>query len=124
MQLNSNSIKVLHIINDLSVGGAEMMLYKLLSAMDKDRFTFVVVSLKKRNGLCERIEALGIPVYALELDRSFPTPASIFSLVRLLRRLQPDVIQGWLPHGNLAAYIACALVSARVPVLWNIRQSL
>ncbi|HEY0005911.1 MAG TPA: glycosyltransferase [Pyrinomonadaceae bacterium] len=60
----------------------------------------------------------------LDIIRSFPTPASIWSLARLLRRLRPDVIQGWMPHGNLAAQLAGVLVPARVAVLWNIRQSL
>lgn len=124
MGLSSNPIKVLHIINDLSVGGAEMMLYKLLSEANKEQFSFAVVSLKKRGRLCERIERLGVPVYTLASKRSIPTPASIWSLVRLLRRLRPGVIQGWMPHGNLAAQLAGALVPARAPVLWNIRQSL
>lgn len=120
----SNPIKVLHIINDLSVGGAEMMLYKLLSTMNKERFSFAVVSLKKRGKLCKRVERLGVPVYTLASKRSFPTPASTWSLVRLMRRLRPDVIQGWMPHGNLAAQLVGALGQSRVPVLWNIRQSL
>lgn len=124
LRLNSHPTKVLHIINDLSIGGAEMMLYKLLSAMNEERFSSAVVSLKKRGSLRERIEALGVPVYTLALERSFPTPASIWSLGHLLRRLRPDVIQGWMSHGNLVAQLAGALVPARVPVLWNIRQSL
>src|SRR5215213_2209903 len=112
LRSTSNPIKVLHIINDLSVGGAEMMLYKLLSTMDKERFHFAVVSLKKRGKLCNRIERLGVPVYSLASKRSFPTPSSTWSLVRLLRRLRPDVIQGWMPHGNLAAQLVGALVPA------------
>src|SRR5918912_3765035 len=83
LRLNSRPTKVLHIINDLSVGGAEMMLYKLLSVMNKEQFSSAVLSLKKRGRLCERIEALGVPVYTLALEQSFPTPASIRSLAHL-----------------------------------------
>lgn len=121
---NSGSIKVLHIINDLSVGGAEMMLYKLLSEMHEERFSCSVISLKNSGALRERVEALGVPVYTLEMDSSLPKPALILRMVRLLRLIRPDVIQGWLPHGNLAALSAGVLAPARVPVLWNIRQSL
>jgi glycosyltransferase involved in cell wall biosynthesis len=124
LPVDSRPLKVLHIINDLSVGGAEMMLYKLLYALREEPFSSAVVSLKKRGGLGERIEALGVPVYTLSLERAFPTPAAIWSLARLLRRARPDVVQGWLPHGNLAAQLAGALVPNPVPVLWNIRQSL
>ena len=36
-------IRVLYIINDLSIGGAEMMLYKLLAESDRERFEPVVM---------------------------------------------------------------------------------
>ena len=124
LKANSGSINILHIINDLSVGGAEMMLYKLLSEMDGERFNSSVISLKSGGALGNRIRALGVPVYTLKMEQALPTPASIWRLIRLLRRLGPDVIQGWMFHGNLTALLAAAVASVRVPVLWNIRQSL
>lgn len=123
-QATSNPIKVLHIINDLSVGGAEITLYKLLSEMDEARFSFAVVSLKNRGKLRERIEALGIPVYTAAMSHAVPTPSSIWRLIRLVRRLKPDVIQGWMSHGNLMSQLTAAFAPRRVAVLWNIRQSL
>jgi glycosyltransferase involved in cell wall biosynthesis len=123
-QVSSKPIKVLHIINDLSVGGAEITLYKLLSEMDEERFSFAVVSLKNRGKLRERIEALGVPVYTARMSHAVPTPASIWRLIRLVRRLKPDVIQGWMSHGNLASQLTAAFTRGRATVLWNIRQSL
>jgi glycosyltransferase involved in cell wall biosynthesis len=38
--------------------------------------------------------------------------------------VKPDVIQGWMVHGNLAALFAVNFIRGHVPVLWNIRQSL
>lgn len=121
---NSSYIKVLHIINDLSIGGAEMMLYKLLSEMHEERFRCSVISLKNSGALRERVEALGVPVYTLKMNRSLPSPASLRRMFGLLKIIRPDVIQGWLPHGNLAALMAGVFAPARPPVLWNIRQSL
>jgi glycosyltransferase involved in cell wall biosynthesis len=43
--------------------------------------------------------------------------------VRKIRQIKPDLIQGWMYHGNLAAQLGAALAPARVPVLWNIRGS-
>jgi len=114
----------LHIINDLSVGGAEITLYKLLSEMDEVRFSFAVVSLKNRGKLRERIEALGVPVYTAAMSQAVPAPLSIWRLIRLVRRLMPDVIQGWMSHGNLMSQLTAAFAPGRVAVLWNIRQSL
>jgi glycosyltransferase involved in cell wall biosynthesis len=116
-------IRIIHIINDLSIGGAEMMLYKLLSEVDQDRFDPVVVSLRTRGKLNGRIEALGIPIYSVAMRLPLPTPTSCWRLIRLVRRLDPDLIQGWMYHGNLAAQMAGAFVR-KVPVVWNVRQSL
>jgi glycosyltransferase involved in cell wall biosynthesis len=41
--------------------------------------------------------------------------------VKILRPAQPDVIQGWMYHANLAAQIASFFV--HVPVCWNIQSS-
>lgn len=100
------------------------MLYKLLSQTDERRFDSAVISLKKNGALRAAIEALGVPVYTLGIERAFDAPSSVWRLGQLLRSIRPDVIQGWLAHGNLAALLAGALAPGRVPVLWNIRQSL
>lgn len=96
-------IRICHIITGLSTGGAEMMLYKLLSGTDRTRFESSVISLIDKGTLGERIEALGIPVYTLGMPRGWPHPSGLVRLVRLVRRLRPDLLQGWMYHGNLAA---------------------
>jgi glycosyltransferase involved in cell wall biosynthesis len=45
-------------------------------------------------------------------------------LVRLARSIKPDLIQGWMSHGNLIAQLLASFVSRRASVLWNIRQTL
>jgi glycosyltransferase involved in cell wall biosynthesis len=117
-------IKILHIINDLSIGGAEMMLLRLLSHKSRARFDPVVVSLMDRGSLQARIEALGIAVYTAGMKPGMPTPASIWRLVRLTRKIKPDLIQGWLYHGSLAAQLAGLFVSRKIPVFWSIHCSI
>lgn len=116
-------MKVCHFITGLSTGGAEMMLCKLLSVTDRTRFDPIVVSLMDCGTLGERIEALGVPVYTVGMAPGRPTPAALWRLIRLARRLQPDLIQGWMYHGNLAALVAGSFVPGRVPALWNIRHT-
>src|SRR5215210_5092914 len=119
-----DQIKVLHIINDLSIGGAEMMLYKLLSGMSEERFYPVVLSLVDRGKLRERIEAPGIPVRSAGMDPEMPSPVSVWRLIRLARAIKPDLIQGWVSHGNLVAQLLAMFASRRSSVLWSIRQTL
>ncbi len=120
----SNLVSILHIINGLSVGGAETMLYKLLSRTDRERFEPVVVSLTDRGVLGAEIEALGVPVYTIGMKFGTPTPSGAWRLLSFARRLKPDLIQGWMSHGNLAATLAGTAVPGPVPILWNIRQSI
>ncbi|MGH9942586.1 MAG: glycosyltransferase [Pyrinomonadaceae bacterium] len=117
-------IAVLHVISDLSTGGAEMMLYKLLSRTDRKRFAPFVLTLKDHGELRKNIEALNVPVYSLAIRYALPTPISMWRLLRLLRYLKPDIIQGWMSHSNLTAQIGSLFSPGRVAVVWNIRQTL
>lgn len=116
-------IKVTHIITGLSTGGAEMMLYKLLAATDRSRFEPTVISLAGCGTLGQRIEALGVKVHSVGMAPGIKLPAALLRLMRLARGLQPDLIQGWMYHGNLAATLCGRMVPGYVPVLWNIRHT-
>jgi glycosyltransferase involved in cell wall biosynthesis len=117
-------IRICHIITGLNTGGAERMLLKLLSGMDRRRFETLVVSLLDRGTLGDDIEALGIPLTTLNLPRGLPHPAGLANLARTVRRFRPRIVQGWMYHGNLAALLAARLAPERPAVLWNVRHSL
>ena len=117
-------LRVLHIIPDLCVAGAEMKLYKLLAATKRDRFAPMVISLRDRGGLREHIEALGIPVHSLGIRGSLPGPGSVRRLVQLVRELRPEVIHGWMYHGSLAAQFAAMFAREQPAVIWSVHQSL
>src|SRR5262252_1334603 len=72
--LDAGPIKILHIINDLSIGGAEMLLYRLLCQHSRQFFDPVVLSLMDRGSLRPRIEELGIPVYTAGMSSGLPGP--------------------------------------------------
>jgi glycosyltransferase involved in cell wall biosynthesis len=121
----NHKCQVLHIITGLNSGGAEMMLFKILSSMNRVDFPPAVLSMARSCGpIRKRIEALGVPVYSLEMRRGIPTPTAIWHLIRLVRRLQPALIQGWMYHANLMALLVRPFLPSPTPVLWNIRQSL
>ncbi len=78
-------MKVLHLIGSLETGGAEMMLYKLMSRRAGTRTAPVVVSMTTLGALGPRIRDLGVPVYALGVTRRKRLPGLI-GLLRILRR--------------------------------------
>lgn len=115
---------VLHAITGLSTGGAEMMLLKLVRAMDRERFSPIVVSLIDKGTLGERIEALGVRVFALGMERRVSVLAGLRALGRIVDETRPDLVQSWMYHANLFASGAVIASRTRAPVLWNIRASL
>lgn len=120
-----NKFVTVHIITGLSTGGAEMMLYQMLAKTDRERYSPIVISLIDRGTLADRIEALGIPVHTIGMEPGkIPAPNIIGKLLNTVRKIQPDLIQGWMPHGNLAAQIAGIFYSRKIPVLWDIQSSL
>lgn len=111
-----------HIITGLDTGGAEMMLYKLLSRMDRAAFEAQVVSLTDIGPIGQKIQALGIPVRALRMHRGMPNPVAVLRLARWLRRDSPHLIQTWMYHADMIGGLA-ARVAGGIPVVWGIRQS-
>jgi glycosyltransferase involved in cell wall biosynthesis len=109
------------IITGLPMGGAEMMLLKLMSRLSP-RIERHVISLTSLGEIGPRLRALGIPVEAMEMGRAGSAPVSFARLVVRLRQLAPDVVHTWLYHADLLGGLAARL--AGVPALaWNVRTS-
>jgi glycosyltransferase involved in cell wall biosynthesis len=114
--------RILHLITDLDVGGAEMSLFLLLSGMDRQKFDNFVVCLIPPGRIGKQIKELGIPVETLNMKPGLPTPGSFLRLIALLRKFRPHVLQTWLYHADLMGLVAGKL--AGIPtIFWNIRSS-
>jgi glycosyltransferase involved in cell wall biosynthesis len=114
-------MKVLHVITGLSIGGAETMLYKLLSSWDQNRFSGEVVSLVPAGPIGPKIADLGIPVRSLNMRPGLPSPFAILKLAWRIRAFAPQLIQTWMEHANLLGGLAAKL-AGRHPVIWGIRN--
>ena len=115
-------IRVLHVITGLATGGAEMMLWKLVSGGADSRIDHAVLALGVPGPVGERVTRAGVPVHSLEMRGRVPFPRHVARLRRIVAAEAPDLLHGWMPHGNLAAWVAS--LGRGVPVIWGIRQSL
>ncbi|SFL46675.1 Glycosyltransferase involved in cell wall bisynthesis [Desulfomicrobium norvegicum] len=117
-------MKILHVSTGLSTGGAERALYNLLAGGLANRSDAAVVSLRDEGTIGPLVAALGIPVYSMNMASFISGARVIAGLRRIVRSFEPDLIQGWMYHGNLAASAAAWMNQNRTAVAWNIRQCL
>lgn len=115
-------IKVTHIIVDLNTGGAEMMLYRLITAINKDKFESNVISLTSEGDLAHIFRSADVPIRTLNMGRN---PRDLFGFIRMIRwlkQIKPDIVHTWMYHADLLGGIAARLVSS-TPIIWSIRHS-
>ena len=119
----NEKIRIVHIITALNVGGTEMMLCRLLSRMRKDRFENIVFTLKEKGSLSKDFESQNIRVYNVGGMGGILRISALIRSLKILREINPDIIQGWLAHGNFVAQIASIFLPYRLSTLWNIRYT-
>ena len=116
-------MKVLHIIVGLNVGGAEMMLKRLVgSSSDNPTYQHVVVSLTNMGKLGPLIQAMGVEVHVLGIRYALGFPFALWRLVRLIRDIKPDIVQTWMYHADLLGGLA-ARMAGNQHVIWGIRTT-
>src|SRR5438045_258002 len=108
-------IRIVHIITGLSTGGAEISIFKLLSLINRQHFDSVIIALQN-GSLSERIRNLGIPVHEIGIRPNLAGPLKISNVIALVRKLKPDILHGWMPHGNLVAQCVAPFSAAGTPV--------
>jgi len=117
--------RVMHVITGLGVGGAERALFNLLNGLSQEAAAQTrVVSLTTPGIYGPLIEALGIPVEALELSGK---PASWWRMLRMrssFRNDGPDVVVGWMYHANVISWLLTRWLKHRPALIWNVRHAL
>lgn len=114
-------IRVTHVITGLELGGAELMLYRLVRALDRDRFQSRVVSLTTVGPVGSLLADIDVEVLAVGGRRGLPDPRVIPRMVSEFGRWRPSIVQTWLYHANVAGGLAARL--RRIPTAWNLRQT-
>ncbi|MDZ4287241.1 MAG: hypothetical protein U0984_04745, partial [Prosthecobacter sp.] len=92
---------VLHLTPSIGGGGAEAMLRNLVTTMDPTVWRSVIVTVDGRRWpeAAQRLRAGGAEVHDLEAD-AFLRPNTLFRMIRLIRKIQPDVVQTWMHHAD------------------------
>lgn len=113
------NLRVLHIIASLETGGAETALARICQATRSLGLDHHVLVMGSTGSLGAELERVGIPVLAPRVR-----PSDLMGCLRLCTDWTPQVVQGWMYHGNLAATALRTALFQRASLAWNIRCGL
>jgi glycosyltransferase involved in cell wall biosynthesis len=116
-------MKILHITTTLGTGGAERMLLNLVAGGDPSEFQHGVIGLRRGGMLADPLRQAGADVWNCGLQAGHLSLAAALRVRGVLSAFQPDVVQGWMYHGNLAACLVKTM-PVRAPVIWGIHHSI
>ncbi len=124
-RLNAARGGVLHLITSLQTGGAETQLATLAAANHDAGRAVAVVSLVPGGPNRDRLNAAGVPAMDLGLARGSWSPRALFRLIRIIRTVQPTVLQSWMYHADLLATVAWILARRwrETRLYWGVRCS-
>ncbi|MCP5559056.1 MAG: glycosyltransferase [Verrucomicrobiaceae bacterium] len=115
--------RILFIIAGLGAGGAEAVLSQLVRGLDPQRFDPCVISFTPGGRHGDAMRAAGVDVQDLGMKPGLPTPGGLWRMLRIAREFKPDLLCGWMQHGNLAASVLRPWLPGKPPILWNVRQA-
>jgi glycosyltransferase involved in cell wall biosynthesis len=107
------------------MGGAESVLVQLASRLRDRGIEQHVISLTGGGPRADELERCGIPITCLQLNALPQAILAILTILALVRRLRPDIIQGWMYHGDLVAALAHSIAPGRRRrrLFWGTRAS-
>jgi glycosyltransferase involved in cell wall biosynthesis len=117
------SLHILHVIDGINVGGGEIVLAQLVERLQAAGHRNTVVALTTAGIIGQRMADAGARLLTLDMRRLSDAPGALRQLIRTIRDTAPDVIQGWMYHGNLAASLGRRLARSPAGLAWSIHNS-
>ncbi len=115
-------MKIVHIITGLDKGGAEKALFKILKSMCNS-YSFEIICLGKQGYYSKEINDLNIPIYYLNLKyKPFSFFFGLIKTYKLLKEINPDIVQTWMYHADLIGGIASKISNVK-KIYWTIVTS-
>jgi len=111
---------IVHLITGLETGGAERMLARLVTGIDRERHRSIVVSMTGPGVVGPLLERAGVELHTLAMRRGIADLRGIARLAAILREVQPDILQTWLYHADLLGTVARSLAPP-CALFWNVQ---
>ena len=115
-------MKMVHIIVGLDLGGAELMLSRLVNSHNNGLHETVVLSLTSLGSVGQYLRSKNITVHALGMSSFIHSPIAVMKLTKLLRQHQPSIVQTWMYHADLLGGVAARLAGCK-NIVWGVRTT-
>lgn len=113
---------VVHVIIGLNVGGAELMLKRLIESTKQEDVIHKVVSLTSLGVIGSSLKDNGITVISLGLNSVLGLPLVFFRLRKLLNDFRPDIVHTWMYHADLIGGVAAYSLGIK-NIIWGVRST-
>lgn len=115
-------MKITHVIIGLGIGGAELMLKRLVEGLNgKDGMEHSVISLTEVGPVGKQLKEAGISVKALGMKNVLNFPATIYKLRNELKMQNPDIVHTWMYHADLLGGISARSLGIK-NIIWSVRN--
>lgn len=119
----ADELKVLHVIVGLNVGGAELMLKRLIESQKQlPRYEHSVISLTGPGVIGPQLISQGISVRCLGMKGLLGLPKAFWGLLNEMRIFRPDIVQTWMYHADFLGGLAARCAGIR-NVIWGVRTT-
>lgn len=116
------SVRWLFLTRSLDCGGSQRQLVELVRSLAKRNVSVAVATLYEGGPWHAELERTATPVFSLDKQTRWDLLPCLTRLVRLVRRIRPAVVHGYLGTANILAVLAKMVVPS-VTVVWGIRAS-
>lgn len=121
--MNQPKQTIVHVITNFAgVGGAEMMLARLIQ-QTQDQYKHVIIALMKTSDVYAETLSRCQSHYALGWN-GLNTLGTISKLRDLLKSIAPKTVQCWMYHANVLTSLSCIGLSQKPNIFWGIHHSL
>ena len=113
--------KIVFLTPGIQTGGAERQLASLAKGLMALEFEVLVISLTSVERLNHHLEFSEINVVQLDFKKNINLLFNLYKLRKIIKNFSPDIVQGWMYSGNIAATI-CSF-GMRVDLYHSLRSS-
>ena len=115
------TLRVAHVITTLDIGGAELLLHRLVRSLPDSEVAGSVICLAAPGDVAPLITAAGWGVHSIGMQPGRVRAKDLRKLHHLLRQAAPQIVHTWMYHADLLGGVVAW--AQRRPVLWSLHQS-